>query len=145
MLNKLNNFTIFILIFLISVLVSIILILTCEFSTIRTIIPFKQNYRKNAVSKIESRDAMSLEEFKDTIAVDSNIDTIRIDSNITLDLLGGNEIFLPISDIKKDVFIRDDSNLIMLEQGKPYISNCKTKLEAFYYGDSYEIYCRKIK
>lgn len=141
----LNSFTVFILIFIISLLVSLSLIIICEFSTIRTIYPFRFNYKKNMEEKIESKGIISLEEFKDSIVLDSNINTIKIDSNLTIDLDGRNEIFLPTSDIKKDVFIRDDNNLIMLEQGKPYISNCKTKLEAFYYDDSYEIYCRKIK
>lgn len=140
MLTNYNSFVIFILIFLISIVISFLVISLCEFKTFRKINKYSEPLTKDT---IEDKN-ISLEEFKD-YTPESKIDIITVKNNIITELDGTYEIFTPKEDIKKDIFISDNVKLMMLEPGKPEIFNNKIKIEAFYYGNIYDIYCKQIK
>lgn len=138
MLNNFGSFSIFIIIFIISVIISLILIFICEFNNFKNIIDSFEELNDNTANYNIGN--LSFEQFKN-----SEVEIIKVNNNLTLELNGVYEIFIPKNDIKKDVFIRDNLELIMLEPDKQYIFNNKIEIEAFYYGDVYEIYYKKIK
>lgn len=143
MFNNYNSFAIFILILVISITISFVLISICEFKII-----FQQVTPNGESDTMDSKNTiLSLEEFKDTnyASVYPKINIINVRKNLVLELFGSYEIFIPQSNIKKDVFVSDAIEVVMLEPGKPYICDNRATIEAFFYGDNYKIYYRKIK
>lgn len=148
MLYNYNSFVIFILIFLISIIVSFILICLCEFKTVFSMgkdLYLSKGVINNDIQVSEHENKLSrmtIEEFQNT---DDKIYSNIIDKNLTLELYEPHEILVPDTSAKKDVFINDDGELTIVTPGRPFYSKNKTKIDAFYYGEKYEIFYKKNK
>lgn len=133
---ELNIYLILFISFVCSLVVLVIIVLISEFNLI------KRNVSRNITEHMtEVPEAVIVVEDIEQIENKINI-TESITQNKIIEVTEPTEIIIPDNSIKKDVFLHQNGKVNILKQGVVYKLNDAAKIEAFFYGEPYEIFMR---
>lgn len=132
MFSNYNKFIILVSFVVISLVVFAIVILLCEI-----------NIFKHSDSNLEFKEESDLI-FMDMNSDLDDINSHKIKENVILEVNYPSEIYIPEDNIKKDIFLDYNNNISLMKHGLSYKTNKKAKIEAFYYGEPYFIYIKKL-
>ena len=134
---ELNIYLILFISFVCSLVVLVMIVLISEFNLI------KRNVTRNITENmIEVPEAIIVVENAEQTEHQIN-KTESITQNKIINITEPTEIIVPDNSIKKDVFIHQNGKVNILKQGVVYKLNNESKIEAFFYGEPYEIFMRQ--
>lgn len=131
-----NKYLLIVLVLIISIILSIVLVLMCEFKTI-TRSSVQHYYEPEQFDILEP-------EVKEINKKFNKKYSTLITENLILELFEPYEIYIPIDNIKKDIFLYQNEETIFVKSGVSYKTANKAKIEAFYYDEPYEIFMKKL-
>lgn len=131
-----NKYLLIVLVVIISIILSVVLVLMCEFKTI-TKRSMQHYYEPEQFEVIEPENKEIIKKFNKKYST-------LIDKNLILELFEPYEIYVPIDNIKKDIFLYQNEETIFVKSGVSYKTANKSKIEAFYYDEPYEIFMKKL-